>query len=325
MRNRQHGQSRLLARASVALFSLVWVGCADHLENPAAPETAVEESFPDALERVVDCGPDRVFDSINFSNSTTIDNQWLPLIPGTQFIFEGEADRGEGLLPHQVIFTVTDMTKVINGVRTLVLWDRDINEGELSEEELAFYAQDNDGNVWNLGEYPEEFEDGEFEGAPNTWLAGFEGAEAGIHMLGNPQLGDRHNQGFAPDINFLDCAKVVTIGQKTCVPYNGCNENVLVVEERSPFDDSAISQRKHYAAGIGNILVRPVADPEGELLMLVEVRQLRAEKLEKIRREVRRLDRRGRAFTDVYRLSEPVEPLNGNDEEEVELAKTDAF
>jgi hypothetical protein len=182
----------------------MWVGCADHIENPTAPKIAAEKSFPDALERVVDCGPDRVFDSNNFSNSTTINNQWLPLIPGTQLTYEGEADRGAGLLPHQVIFIVTDMTKVINGVRTLVLWDSDINEGVLSEEELAFFAQDNEGNVWNCGEYPEEFEDGEFEGAHSTWLTGVDGAQAGIHILGNPQLGDRHNQGFAPDIDFLD-------------------------------------------------------------------------------------------------------------------------
>ncbi len=308
MRNRQNRQSQLLAGAIVSLLGFVWVGCADYIEKPTAPETAVTEFSPDPLARVVDCGEPRVFDSNNFSNSTTINNIWLPLVPGTQFVYEGEADRGAGVLPHQVIFTVTDMTKVINGVRALILWDRDINDEELSEEELAFFAQDDEGNVWNLGEYPEEFEDGEFEGAPSTWIAGLEGAEAGIHILGNPQLGDKHNQGFAPDINFLDCAKVVKIGQKTCIPYNGCNENVLVIEERSPFE-SNVSQRKHYAAGIGNILVRPVADPEGELLVLVEVRQLRPEKLEKIRREVRRLDRRARVNSDVYRTTEPVEPL----------------
>ncbi len=58
------------------------------------------------------------------------------------------------------MFTVTDLTKVVNGVRAVVVWDRDYASGELQETELAFFAQDNDGNVWHLGEYPEEYETG---------------------------------------------------------------------------------------------------------------------------------------------------------------------
>ena len=71
---------------------------------------------------------------------------------------KGAANRGQGRRPHQVITTVTDLTKVIDGVRTVVIWERDINDGRLLEGELAFQAQDDDGNVWNLGEYPEEYD-----------------------------------------------------------------------------------------------------------------------------------------------------------------------
>ena len=54
----------------------------------------------------------------------------------------GEADRGGGLLPHRVVSTVTDLTRMINGVRVVVILENDINEGELQEAELAFQAQD---------------------------------------------------------------------------------------------------------------------------------------------------------------------------------------
>ena len=109
------------------------------------------------------------FDAKNFSDSTKIDNKYSPLEPGTQFIFEGRSNRGLGRLPHQVIFTVTDLTKEINGVRTVVLWDRDINAGKLLEGELALWAQDDDGNVWLLGEYPEEYDEhGKFEARART-------------------------------------------------------------------------------------------------------------------------------------------------------------
>ena len=108
------------------------------------------------------------FDRDDFPKTPTINNKWLPLVPGTQFVFQGQASQGGGVLPHEVIFTVTDLTKVVNGVRTLVLWDRDFSEGELLEAELTFHAQDVNGNVWNLGEYPEEYEGGVLTGAPST-------------------------------------------------------------------------------------------------------------------------------------------------------------
>ena len=109
----------------------------------------------------------------NFSASTRVDNRWHPLVPGTQFVFEGRSNRGLGRLPHRVIFTVTGLTKRIHGVDTVVLFDRDINRGKLLEAEITFFAQDDDGNVWNFGEDPDEYApDGSFDGAPSTGRSG---------------------------------------------------------------------------------------------------------------------------------------------------------
>src|SRR5437016_14501051 len=54
-----------------------------------------------------------------FSHPTVINNRFLPFVPGTKFVLEGRVDDS----PHQVVLIVTDLVKVINGVRTLVLWD----------------------------------------------------------------------------------------------------------------------------------------------------------------------------------------------------------
>ena len=89
----------------------------------------------------------------------------------------------EGLLPHEVVTTVTDMTKMINGVRAVVIWRRTSTRVS-SRAELRFEAQDNAGNIWNLGEYPEEYEDGKFSAAPDVWIAGLDGAEPGNSMVG---------------------------------------------------------------------------------------------------------------------------------------------
>jgi hypothetical protein len=79
------------------------------------------------------------------------------------------------------------------------------------------------GNLWNLGEFPAEYEDnGKFDGAPDTWISGLGKAQPGNLMMGNPQLGTpEYLQGWSPDIDFLDCAKVYKMQDQTCVPV-GC-------------------------------------------------------------------------------------------------------
>ena len=84
------------------------------------------------------------------------------------------------------------------GCRRWWRWDRDFLEGKLQEQELAFFAQDDQGNVWNFGEYPEEYENGKFTGAPSTWIRGVDGAYGGIHMLSQPRAGHEVPGGAGP-------------------------------------------------------------------------------------------------------------------------------
>jgi hypothetical protein len=263
----------------------------------SAPVARAQSTDPPPCPRPVQ------FNAGEFPERPAIDNGRLPLIPGTQLTLEGRANRGGGPLPHTVTFTVTDLTKVIDGVRTRVVWDVDVNEGELAEAELAFFAQDRDGNVWNLGEYPEEFEGGAFVGAPNTWIAGIDDAEAGPHMLGAPSKGDAWLQGFAPSIDFLDCAEVVSKHESVCVPA-GCFDRVLLTHETSPLDPQGGVQLKYHARGVGIVQVGALDDPEGETLVLSRVRQLDAAELEAARNEALLLDSRGYFLSPVYAQTE---------------------
>jgi hypothetical protein len=250
---------------------------------------------------------DTDFSPGRFTNPTRIDNRWSPLVPGTQFVYTGRANRGDGRRPHVVIFTVTDLTKVIDGVRTRVLWDRDVNAGILREGELAFHAQDDDGNLWNFGEYPEEYKNGRFAGAPDTWLSGVSGARAGILMRGAPHAGTpSYLQGWAPDIGFADRARVSRTGQKLCVPRR-CYANVLVTDEWNP-DEPGQHQLKYYAPHVGNVAVGAAGGDEHEVLHLDRVRKLGPGAMAFVRREARKLDRRGyRERGDVYGGAPPVE------------------
>jgi hypothetical protein len=261
-------------------------------------------------------GCDRLFefDPAQFGSPTVIDNEFLPLTPGTQLVLEGLASPTGETKPHTVTFTVTDLIKVIDGVPTRVMWDVDENDGEVVEAELAFFAQDDAGNVWNLGEYPEEFEDGFFLGAPNTWIAGLADAEAGIHMLDYRDVGFSYLQGFAPEIDFLDCAEVVEEDRQECsmptppAPPSGCFENGLLTHERSPLDQSGAIQTKYHAPGVGIVKIGALNDPEPETLVLVEHVQLDADSMAAVRQEALKLDQRGYRVSEVYCQTEPIAP-----------------
>ena len=250
------------------------------------------------------------FDPSAFSNPTTIDNRLLPSIPGTRFIPSTGSRTGNGLLPHRVVLTVSDMTKVIDGVPTVVVWDQDINDGHLVEAELAFHAQDDAANIWNLGEYPEEFEDGTFVGA-RARIAGIDGLEPGIDMLADPQVGTAgYLQGWAPSVDFADCGKVFETGTSVCVTL-ACYQDVLTVDEWNLLSRPRATNSSSTRPACWAISRSSVNDPEGEILQLVDIVQLSLEEMAQVRDEVLALDQRGRDVNDVYRQTAPLEPPPG--------------
>ena len=249
------------------------------------------------------------FERARFDHSTHIDNRWLPLTPGTQFVYEGSAIVDEeGRQPRRVVTTVTDLSKVLDGVRTLLISEKDYTSGELSEPELAFFAQDNAGNVWLVGEYPEEYENGKFDKAP-AWISGQKGARAGITMKAKPQLATPdYAQGFAPPpVDFTDRGRVYKTHQKTCTPVE-CYENVLVTEEFNP-DEPGAFQLKYYASGVGNVRVgwRGEKEEEKETLELVELNHLDPEALAKVRKKAMEMDGRAYERSEVYRETPPAQ------------------
>src|SRR5215210_9037758 len=248
------------------------------------------------------------FKRAQFDDLTHIDNRWLPLKPGTQFVYEGSAIGDEGRQTRRVVTTVTDLSKVIDGVRTLVISEKDYTAGQLSEPELAFFAQDNAGNVWLVGEYPEEYEDGKFDKAP-AWLSGQKGARAGITMLAEPRLDTPdYAQGYAPPpVDFTDHARVYKTGQQTCVPVD-CYKNVLVTEEFNP-DEPGAFQLKYYASGVGNVQVgwRGEKEEEKETLQLVDLNHLSSEALAKVRKKALEMDQRAYERSEVYRETPPAQ------------------
>jgi hypothetical protein len=236
------------------------------------------------------------FDQNNFDRSSIVDNKWFPLQPGTQWTYKGFTQEEDKRVARRVVQTVTDLTKVVNGVRAVVVWDVDYKDGQLAESEIVFFAQDKDGSVWQLGELVEIYEEDEFVGG-HTWIAGLDGARAGIMMKADPRPGTpSYSQGYAPPpINWTDRAKIEQAGQKICVAA-GCYKDVLVIAESSKKEGPNAQQLKYYAPGVGYVRVgwKGKGEKLKETLELTEVVKLSPDAVAKARAAA--LEIEGRAY-----------------------------
>jgi hypothetical protein len=267
-------------------------------DTPATGSPSGADAFTDSAYSPPYAVVGNGFDPANFgADSAEVDNPWFPLEPGTHYIWEGRAFDDEGNpVDRKVEFIATDLTKTIAGVRVAVGWDRDYNDDVMGESELAFYAQDREGNVWHLGEYVEHWVDGELDGA-RLWFPGNPaGAEAGIQMEADPKQGSTYAQGFAPPPWFWeDHAKVMRQGAQTCVPVD-CYDDVVVIKEFEP-RFPGVGQLKYYARGVGNIRVGWTGnDEEREVMVLTTFEKLDTDQLAEARASVLEQENRGLAY-----------------------------
>jgi hypothetical protein len=237
-----------------------------------------------------------------FTHPLRVTNRFMPLVPGTRFRYEGHVS-GEG--PHVDVFTVTDLTVSVHGVPVVVALDQDYRSGRLEEAELALFAQDDAGNVWNLGEHPEEFENGRFTGAPSTWVDGVRKAAGGFKMPARPRLGQTWSEGRAAAIDFWDVSRVAKV-RATVRSGLGLHRGVVEVDETSPLDPSSGHQLKFYAPHIGLVRVEARGGDAQETLSLVSLQRLGRRAMADVRAIVRTMDRRGRTVSADYRTVGPL-------------------
>jgi hypothetical protein len=284
------------------LFVLLTSACAGNIQPTVAAKNTSKE---DPAKTIVSDYENLKKD--NFSHSTTIDHKWYPFEPGTQFVYVGSTKEDGEEIDHRVVTTVTDLTKVIDGIPSRVNYIEDYSSGQVIEAELAFFAQDNDGTVWRMGEHPEVYEEGVFIEAP-TWISGIQDARAGIAMLADPQVGTpSYSQGWGPGVSFTDRGEVYETGMQVCTPL-GCFEDVLVIKEASREEKDAV-QFKYYAPGKYNVRVDwKGTEQKQEILELVEVNQLTPEALAEIREKALAVEKHAYEISkDVYALTPPMD------------------
>src|SRR5206468_8384332 len=193
-----------------------------------------------------------VLDPANFVS--VIDNPYFPLPVGRTLVYEGIKD-GQSQVD---TVTVTDQTRVIEGITTRMVSDISTHDGALLEKTLDWYAQDTQGNVWYLGEDTTAFLSNGKTDTSGSWQAGVHDAEPGIIMEANPQIPDAYRQEFLAG-QAEDTAWVVELGGTVTVPY-GKLRNTLTTLEATRIEPGLYDQ-KVYAPGIGIVSEQALIGP----------------------------------------------------------------
>jgi hypothetical protein len=123
--------------------------------------------------------------------------------------------------------------------------------GELVEVTDDWYAQDDAGNVWYLGEDTTEYEDGRPVSTEGSFEAGVDGAQAGVIMPARPRRGMRYRQEHYAG-HAEDRASVVSVREQAETPA-GHFRRVLMTRDVNPLEPKVL-EFKFYARGVGPVL-----------------------------------------------------------------------
>ena len=186
--------------------------------------------------------------------STTIDNTYMPMVPGTQMTYRGVDEEGVESL---ITVTVTDQTKKIaNGVTARVVRDTAREDGKIVEDTYDWFAQDDKGNVWYLGEDTATFEDGRKKSTEGSFEAGVDGAQAGVAMPADPKPGRIYRQEYYKG-HAEDNGQVMSTREFVDVR-KGHFDSVVLTKDTSSIDSSML-EYKFYAPGVGTVLILDIA------------------------------------------------------------------
>jgi hypothetical protein len=191
-----------------------------------------------------------------------ITNPLFPLQPGTRWVYEGPDN--EGTIERKEVVVTSD-TRQVMGVTCVVVHDVVSVDGEVIEDTLDWYAQDADGNVWYFSEDTREMEGGKVVSTEGSWEAGKDGAQPGIMMEADPQVGDQYHQEYYEG-QAEDMAEVLSIDEQLTVAH-GSYDGVLKTKDWNPLEPG-ITEHKYYAKDVGTIFEEVVEGETGHLELL---------------------------------------------------------
>ena len=147
-----------------------------------------------------------------------------------------------------LVISVMPTTKVVDGVETRIVEERESSRGKLVEVSRNFFAISKRTNsVYYFGEEVDMYRDGRIASHEGAWLAGVKGAKFGLMMPGLPLVGGKYYQEMAPGAA-MDRAEIIATSETVRVP-TGEFHNVLRTLESSALESG--KEPKLYGREVG--------------------------------------------------------------------------
>jgi hypothetical protein len=180
-----------------------------------------------------------------------IDNPYLPWKVGSRWAYH------DVLTGERTVVKATGQTKrIANGVTARVVHDTVRKHGHVTEDTFDWYAQDERGNVWYMGEDTKEFAHGKVSSTEGSWEAGVDGARAGIAMPRHPRVGRQYRQEYYAG-QAEDMARVLSLDDQVEVPA-GHYKRAILTREWTPLEPDVL-EYKLYARGVGIVMESTVS------------------------------------------------------------------
>ncbi len=121
--------------------------------------------------------------------------------------------------------------------------------GKLKEVTIDYFAQDDAGTVYYLGEDVNNYRDGKVVGHEGAWEVGKASAKLGVLLPASPKVGDKFQPENVPGVTTEDDEVISTT--ETVKTAMGTYKNCIKVKET--LSDGGI-EYKVYAKGVGMIV-----------------------------------------------------------------------
>lgn len=178
---------------------------------------------------------------------TTGSNAHFPLEVGANASFLGEDEDGD---PSVITVEVTDQTRVIDGVTTRLVTERETVEGDIEEVSRRYYAVCKEtGTVYIFGEEVDAYDDEELD-EQTAWFAGVDGMAAGVAMPGTVALGTSFFEEIQDGVG-VERAEIVAVDETVTTSAGTFTGAIKVAETES---DESGTVFKWYAPGVGLVL-----------------------------------------------------------------------
>ena len=205
---------------------------------------------------------EKVLAGIKFSHPRDIDNTWLPLAKLKQDILEGSEDGKKTRVERTLKPEVHKTFKVAGQkVESLCMEDRIFVNGVIAEAALDYFAQDDAGTVYYLGEEVDEYDEhgrlAKHNPPDDAWLTGKDTIVPGVIIPAHPKIGDKFKSEDVSD-TVDESDEVVAVDATTTVPA-GTFAHCIKIEEH-PAGEGA--EFKWYAPGVGVVRETPATGDE---------------------------------------------------------------